>query len=87
MEANHHEMVSNVASTSSSAFTGSNDTPPFISAFLWGCIFNWVGMLVVGLTTGFDTQQITKSLWGCLLNSVFLGGGWGCSSYYGWGYY
>jgi len=44
-------------------------------------------MLVVGLTTGFDTQQITKSLWGCLLNSVFLGGGWGCSSYYGWGYY
>jgi hypothetical protein len=87
MEANHSELLSNINSSSVLAFAGASDTPPIFSAFIWGCLLNWVGMLIVGLTTGFDGDQITKSLWGCLINSLLIGGGWGCSSYYSWGYY
>jgi hypothetical protein len=87
LKANHSDLVANISSSSALTIAGSSDTPPIFSAFIWGCLLNWVGMLIVGLTTGFDGDQITKSLWGCLINSLLIGGGWGCSSYYSWGYY
>lgn len=80
LEATNSELVSNIASSSSLAFS-SSDTPPIFSAFIWGCLLNWVGILIVGLTTGFDGGQITKSLWGCLISSCLWGGS------YGWYYY
>jgi hypothetical protein len=87
VESNHSELVSNISSTNALALnTSSENTPPIFSAFIWGCLLNWVGMLIVGLTTGFDGQQITKSLWGCLLSSCLWGGsyGWYSYTYIGW---
>lgn len=84
LETSHNELVANMNTSAALALSASSGTPPIFSAFIWGCLFNWVGMLIVGLTTSFDGQQITKSLWGCLFNSLLLGGSYGCSSYYGW---
>jgi hypothetical protein len=85
LEATNSELVSNIASSSSLSFE-SSDTPPIFSAFIWGCLLNWVGILIVGLTTGFDGEQITKSLWGCLISSCLWGGsyGWYSYTYVGW---
>jgi hypothetical protein len=84
LKTSHNELVSNINNSAALALSCQSDTPPIFSAFIWGCLLNWVGMLIVGVTTGFDSQQITKSLWGCLINSLLLGGGFGCSSYYGY---
>jgi hypothetical protein len=84
LETSHNELVANMNTSVALALSASSATPPIFSAFIWGCLFNWVGMLIVGLTTSFDGQQITKSLWGCLFNSLLLGGSYGCSYYYGW---
>jgi len=82
VEANHSEMISNVSSSSALAFhDGDHNTPPIFSAFIWGCLLNGLGMLIVGLTTDFDGEQIMKSLWGCLISSCLWGGS------YGWYYY
>jgi len=80
----NNELISNISVSSAIALSSSENTPPIFGAFLWGCLFNWVGMLIVGLTTDFDNQQITKSFWGCLINSLLFGGGTGCSFYYGY---
>jgi hypothetical protein len=76
LQATNSDLLVNVNSSAAIAMNTSSDAnPPFISAFLWGCIFNLPGMLVVGLTTGFDGNQLTKSAWGCLINSLLFGGG------------
>ncbi|MDA3930869.1 MAG: hypothetical protein PF541_18115 [Prolixibacteraceae bacterium] len=76
LETTNSNLLTNVSSIAAiSMSTTSSDNPPIISAFLWGCFFNWAGMLVVGLTTDFDNEQIMKSGWGCLLSSFFWGGG------------
>ncbi|MCF8357448.1 MAG: hypothetical protein K9H26_01730 [Prolixibacteraceae bacterium] len=83
LEANNSELVANLSATSAFSNATMTDTPPIFSAFMWGCLLNWVGMLIVGLTTGFDSSQIVKSGWGCLINGLLLGGGWIWSySYY-----
>ena len=83
-------LVENVSSTAALALNADGGkTPPFISAFLWGCIFNWVGIVVVALTTDMDMSYIMKSVWGCAVSSgfwvifyviyyyVILAGAWG----------
>lgn len=80
LEANNSELVANLSSTSAFSNATMADTPPIFSAFMWGCLLNWIGMLIVGLTTGFDGSQMVKSGWGCLISSLL----WGVSS---WGYY
>lgn len=82
LESNHIEMISNISSSSAIAFDGDGETPPIFSAFIWGCLLNWVGMLIVGLATDFNTEQITKSLWGCLISSCLWGGSYGWYTYY-----
>jgi len=85
LETNHSELVANINSSSALTLAGSSDTPPIFSAFIWGCLLNVVGMVIVGLTTGFDGDQITKSLWGCLISSCLWGGsGWYSYTYVGW---
>jgi hypothetical protein len=79
LETSHNELVSNLSSSAALALSGDSDTPPIFSAFIWGCLLNWVGMVIVGLTTGFNGHQIMKSAWGCLINSLL----WGVSY---WGY-
>lgn len=75
--ASNSALVENVSANAAVAMNASADSaPPFISAFLWGCIFNLPGMLVVGITTGFDSYHMKKSAWGCLIGSlVFSGSG------------
>ena len=80
LETSHNELVSNLCSSAAIAMSNDSDSPPIFSAFIWGCLLNWVGMLIVGITTGFNGQQITKSAWGCLISSLL----WGVSY---WGYY
>lgn len=75
LKSENSELIANLSSTSALAFS-SSDVPPIFSAFVWGCLLNWVGMLIVGLTTDFDSQQITKSAWGCLINSLLVGSGY-----------
>lgn len=76
LEESNSDLISNVSSTAAIAMTSASaDEPPIVNAFLWGCLFNVVGMLVVGLTTDFDNDQIMKSAWGCLVSSVLFGGG------------
>ncbi|MDA3880388.1 MAG: hypothetical protein PF436_08375 [Prolixibacteraceae bacterium] len=77
LESLNSELTSNISSSAAIAMNASAaDTPPFIGAFLWGCIFNWVGMLIVGITTGFDGTQLRKSAWGCLVGSLLWSGGY-----------
>lgn len=73
---NNSLLVNNVAATAAIAMnTTSNTTPPFISSFLWGCIFNLPGMLIVGITSDFDNIQMKKSAWGCLVSTLIWGSG------------
>ena len=70
------KLVENVSSSAAMAMNAVTDTQtPFISAFLWGCIFNVPGMLIVGITTGFDSYHMKKSAWGCLISSLLWGSG------------
>lgn len=70
------KLVENVSASAAMAMNAVTDTQtPFISAFLWGCIFNVPGMLIVGITTGFDSYHIKKSAWGCLISSLLWGSG------------
>jgi hypothetical protein len=68
----NNDLVANVSSTAALALNSSSaGEPPFISAFLWGCIFNWVGIVVVALTTDMDMSYIMKSVWGCAVSAGF----------------
>lgn len=70
-------MVEKVSSSAALALNNTNaGDPPFISAFLWGCIFNWVGIVVVALTTEMDMDYIMKSVWGCVVSTVVWGAFW-----------
>jgi len=76
LEATDSDMLNNVSSMAAIAMnSNSSYSPPFISAFLWGCLFNLAGMLIVGITTEFDSDQLKKSAWGCLISSLLWGSG------------
>ena len=78
LEAENSNLIANVSSSAAVAMNAAYaDAPPFISAFLWGCLFNLAGMLVVGITTDFDNDQLRSSAWGCLINTLLGGGFWG----------
>lgn len=78
LEAANSDLIVNVSSSAAVAMNATMaDTPPFISAFLWGCLFNVAGMLIVGITTDFDNEQLKSSGWGCLVNTLLGGGFWG----------
>jgi hypothetical protein len=69
----NNSMVENVSSSAALALSNANaGDPPFVSAFLWGCILNWVGIAVVAFTTDMDKDQIMKSVWGCAANTIVL---------------
>jgi hypothetical protein len=43
-----------------------------IPSFLWGCLFNWAGLIIVYLGTDKDKGQTKKALWGCIANEVAI---------------
>lgn len=66
------ELISNVSDSPSPSGMGSNGELPLgISGFWWGCILGVVGMLIVYLVTDNDKVQVKKSLYGCLIGSLF----------------
>lgn len=79
LEAYNSDLITNVSSSAALAMnTNTASSSPIFSPFVWGCLFNVAGMLVVGITTDFDSYSLRKSAWGCLFNTLLFGGGfWG----------
>jgi hypothetical protein len=70
----NNSLVENVSSSAALALNNAGSgTPPFVSAFLWGCVLNWVGIAIVAFTTDMDKEQIMKSVWGCVASTAFWG--------------
>jgi hypothetical protein len=46
-----------------------------IPGFLWGCVFSWVGVLVVYLV-GKDPHETKSAIIGCVVEGVLLGAWW-----------
>lgn len=69
LQANNSTLIENVSSSAAVAMSAQEaDGPPVLNAFLWGCIFSWVGLIVVYLTTD-SNKEFTKKAWsGCLVN-------------------
>ena len=44
--------------------------PPLFSGFLWGCVFSWVGIIVVYLTTADGSPHRKKAVTGCVVSGV-----------------
>ena len=73
LQSENSSLVENVASSSAVALNNTSaGEPPIVSAFWWGCILNWVGIVIVMLTTDMDTAQIMKSVWGCVVGTVCI---------------
>jgi hypothetical protein len=41
-----------------------------IPSFLWGCVFNVAGMVVVYLVSDQNMDETKKALWGCITSTV-----------------
>lgn len=68
----NNALVENVSSSAALALNNTNaGDPPFVSAFLWGCVLNLLGIAIVAFTTNMDTAQIMKSVWGCVASTAF----------------
>lgn len=69
MEAFNSMLLENVSSSAAIALnTAADGEPPVLSAFLWGCIFSWVGLIVVYVTTDSNKAYTSKAWTGCLVN-------------------
>lgn len=77
LKANNSVLIENVSNSAAVAMSAQEkDGPPIVSAFLWGCVLNWVGLLVVYLTTD-SNKEFTKKAWtGCLVNTGCYAGIW-----------
>lgn len=49
--------------------SGMGEPPLGIPSFLWGCIFSWVGILIVYLISE-DKEETKKALYGCLVQGI-----------------
>ncbi|MFA5329624.1 MAG: hypothetical protein WC384_17655 [Prolixibacteraceae bacterium] len=59
-------LLSGISSSSSMPFTASSDELVMgIPSFFWGCVFGWVGLLVVYLVLE-NKEQTKKALYGCV---------------------
>lgn len=63
-----NSLVANVSSDAAIALNTSNGgEPPIVSAFWWGCLLSWVGVIVVYVTTD-SNPEYTKQAWkGCAI--------------------
>jgi hypothetical protein len=63
-------LLNGVSSTTSLPLNASGDQRALgIPSFLWGCVFNVVGILIVYLVTD-DTTQTKQALYGCLVGTA-----------------
>lgn len=56
-----------------SGINGLNEKVFGIPSFLWGCVFSWVGVLVVYLV-GQDKAETRSAIFGCIVEGVLVGG-------------
>jgi hypothetical protein len=70
LEAFNSMLIENVSSSAAIALNAASEgEPPVLSAFLWGCIFSWVGLIVVYVTTDSNKAYTSKAWSGCLVNA------------------
>lgn len=63
-------LVSGISATTTLPFSASSDELVLgIPSFLWGCVFGWVGLLVVYLVLE-NKVQTKKALTGCVVSTV-----------------
>ncbi len=63
-------LVNGISATTTLPFSASSDELVLgIPSFLWGCVFGWVGLLVVYLVLE-NKVQTKKALTGCLVGTV-----------------
>jgi hypothetical protein len=81
LKAENSSLIENVSASAAIALNANEqDGPPALSAFWWGCLLSWVGVIVVYVTTD-SNKEYTKGAWtGCLVNA-------GCNVLAGIGYY
>jgi hypothetical protein len=73
VKANQPEVLKglNLKETSSPlSILGTTEDALGIPSFLWGCVLNWVGILIVYLITE-DKGETKKALFGCIASSLF----------------
>jgi hypothetical protein len=59
----------NLAMNSIDGFALSGEPPLGISSFLWGCVFNLVGVAIVYFMTEQDKDETKKAFMGCLVST------------------
>ncbi len=70
MTTNGNALASMVGNTNGiSGFNLTNDKVFGIPGFLWGCVFSWVGVLVVYLV-GKDKAETKSAIIGCVVGAV-----------------
>ena len=74
MATNGNTLASLVSDPSGiSGFNLINERVYGIPSFLWGCVFSWVGVLVVYLV-GQDPAETKMAIIGCIVEAVLVGG-------------
>lgn len=63
-------MLVNGIEISTNPFGLNGETPLGIPPFLWGCVFTWVGLLVVYIASDNDKELTKKALFGCVTGTV-----------------
>jgi len=67
---NNSALLNGVSSTTTLPLSASPDNLALgIPSFLWGCVFGWVGLVIVYLVTE-NKEQTKKALWGCIASTV-----------------
>lgn len=63
-------LLNGISASTTLPFTASSDELVMgIPSFLWGCVFGWVGLLVVYLVLE-NKEQTKKALYGCVVSTV-----------------
>jgi len=56
--------------------SGGNNPVLGIPSFVWGCVLNWVGILIVYLVSDQDMGETKKAIIGCVVGAVVYTGVW-----------
>ncbi|HPR31228.1 MAG TPA: hypothetical protein PLK12_03995 [Prolixibacteraceae bacterium] len=68
----NNALVENASAVASAGLNASQQSPPVLNAFLWGCVAGVTGIVLVAVTTGNDEAQIKSALIGCVVQSVSI---------------
>jgi hypothetical protein len=69
LNAVNSDLLENVSTSAAIMMNTEDGVPPFLSAFWWGCIFSWVGVLVVYMTTDNNSEYMRPAWRGCFISA------------------